>query len=166
VGEAHIENYAVKIFSWADGQERNSVHNKNVVKAFYTAGILFDILSNFTKDLSEDIEKMKKYAKWRAAYIHNCLKNGEVPEVPVDTSYDYDEGAQDLVGPGPMEGGSSGAGPSQGGWNFPASGIAPPQQPSTPTQPEHTYFIPPQQPQIPPQTPEASSMPFEIPPSS
>ena len=28
VAEAHIENYAVKIFSWADGQERNSVHNK------------------------------------------------------------------------------------------------------------------------------------------
>jgi hypothetical protein len=25
------------------------------------------------------IEKNRKYAKWKAAYIHNCLKNGEIP---------------------------------------------------------------------------------------
>jgi len=25
------------------------------------------------------IEKNRKYAKWKAAYIHNCLKNGETP---------------------------------------------------------------------------------------
>ncbi|CAG7728702.1 unnamed protein product [Allacma fusca] len=160
VGEAHIENYAVKIFSWADGQERNSVHNKNVVKAFYSAGILFDILSNFTKELSEDFEKMRKYAKWRAAYIHNCLKNGEVPEVPAETSYDYDEGAQDLVGP------DAGQGTSQGGWNFPPP-AAPPQV-SSPTQPpDNNYFAPLQpQPQIPAQTPQSSYIPFEIPAAS
>lgn len=28
---------------------------------------------------SEDIVQNKKYAKWKAAYIHNCLKNGETP---------------------------------------------------------------------------------------
>lgn len=25
------------------------------------------------------IEKSQKYAKWKAAYIHKCLKNGETP---------------------------------------------------------------------------------------
>ena len=25
------------------------------------------------------LEKNRKYAKWKAAYIHNCLKNGETP---------------------------------------------------------------------------------------
>jgi len=25
------------------------------------------------------IESNRKYAKWKAAYIHNCLKNGETP---------------------------------------------------------------------------------------
>jgi hypothetical protein len=25
------------------------------------------------------IEKNKKYAKWKAAYIHKCLRNGETP---------------------------------------------------------------------------------------
>ena len=26
------------------------------------------------------IQKNRKYAKWKAAYIHKCLKNGETPE--------------------------------------------------------------------------------------
>lgn len=37
-----------------------------------------DILQQFG-ELSEDIFEKRKYAKWRAAYIHNCLKNGEQP---------------------------------------------------------------------------------------
>lgn len=28
VAEAHIENYALKLFSWADGQDRQAVFNK------------------------------------------------------------------------------------------------------------------------------------------
>lgn len=51
---------------------------RNVVKAFYTAGILFDILSQFGQ-LSDDIAEKRKYAKWKAAYIHNCLKSGDIP---------------------------------------------------------------------------------------
>lgn len=109
------------------------------MKAFYTAGILFDILTNFSKELSEDFAKMRKYAKWRAAYIHNCLKNGEKPEVPQDTSYDYDEGAQDMLGPvdqfsvqGPSGESSNNSG-NVTGWAFPA---APQSQPSVPSFPE------------------------------
>lgn len=37
-----------------------------------------DVLQQFG-ELSEDIYEKRKYAKWRAAYIHNCLKNGEIP---------------------------------------------------------------------------------------
>lgn len=37
-----------------------------------------DILQQFG-ELSDDISEKRKYAKWRAAYIHNCLKNGEEP---------------------------------------------------------------------------------------
>ncbi|XP_052827202.1 vacuolar protein sorting-associated protein VTA1 homolog [Octopus bimaculoides] len=50
----------------------------NLVKTFYTAGLLFDVLSVFG-ETDEDLEKNKKYAKWKAAYIHKCLKNGETP---------------------------------------------------------------------------------------
>ncbi len=51
-----------------------------MVKAFYTAGHLFDVLTIFGDgELDEKIAENRKYAKWKAAYIHNCLKNGQVP---------------------------------------------------------------------------------------
>lgn len=37
-----------------------------------------DILSQFGQ-LSDDIAEKRKYAKWKAAYIHNCLKSGDIP---------------------------------------------------------------------------------------
>ncbi|KAL1454950.1 hypothetical protein WDU94_009077 [Cyamophila willieti] len=91
--QAYIENYALKLFQWADGMDRAATFNKNVVKAFYTASILMDVLQTFG-DVSDDIEQNKKYAKWKAAYIHNCLKSGETPV------------------PGPPESGEGSEGPS------------------------------------------------------
>eukprot|EP00095_Tigriopus_kingsejongensis_P001060 snap_masked-scaffold631_size122145-processed-gene-0.18 protein:Tk01060 transcript:snap_masked-scaffold631_size122145-processed-gene-0.18-mRNA-1 annotation:"vacuolar protein sorting-associated protein vta1-like protein" len=78
VASAHIENHAMKLFTWADQQDREGHFNKNVVKAFYTANILFDVLTVFGELTPENIHA-RKYAKWKAAYIHNCLKNGERP---------------------------------------------------------------------------------------
>lgn len=37
-----------------------------------------DVLNVFG-DVSEEITNTQKYAKWKATYIHNCLKNGETP---------------------------------------------------------------------------------------
>jgi len=37
-----------------------------------------DVLSVFG-DVSEEITNTQKYAKWKATYIHNCMKNGETP---------------------------------------------------------------------------------------
>lgn len=76
--QAHIENYALKLFVYADSQDRAANFGKNVVKAFYTSGMLFDVLTTFG-ELSEELLQNRKYAKWKAAYIHNCLKNGETP---------------------------------------------------------------------------------------
>lgn len=45
---------------------------------FFTAGLLMDVLSVFG-NVSEEITNNQKYAKWKAMYIHNCLKNGETP---------------------------------------------------------------------------------------
>ncbi|XP_044750803.1 vacuolar protein sorting-associated protein VTA1 homolog [Coccinella septempunctata] len=75
---ALIEEYALQLFSYGDTQDRASNFNKNTIKAFYTAGILMDILEQFGP-LSEDIQGKRKYAKWKAAYIHNCLKVGDIP---------------------------------------------------------------------------------------
>lgn len=37
-----------------------------------------DVLSTFG-ELDEEMSEKRKYAKWKAAYIHNCLKVGEKP---------------------------------------------------------------------------------------
>lgn len=52
--------------------------NRNVVKAYYTAGVIYDALMTFG-ELSEEATDKRKYAKYKAAYIHTCLKNGETP---------------------------------------------------------------------------------------
>lgn len=48
------------------------------MKAFYTAGIIYDVLQSLG-ELSEEANQNRKYAKYKAAYIHNCLKSGETP---------------------------------------------------------------------------------------
>ncbi|XP_037933642.1 vacuolar protein sorting-associated protein VTA1 homolog [Teleopsis dalmanni] len=76
--QAHMENYALKLFLYADKQDREGNFGKNVVKAFYSSGVLYDVLQTFG-ELTEEAIHNRKYAKWKAAYIHNCLKNGETP---------------------------------------------------------------------------------------
>ncbi|KAK7072647.1 Vacuolar protein sorting-associated protein vta1 [Halocaridina rubra] len=90
-GQALMENVAHKLFMWADGEDRAARFNKNVVKVFYTAGLLFDVCEVFG-ELTEEVTAQRKYAKWKATYIHNCLKNGEKPI------------------PGPLEGDDEGLG--------------------------------------------------------
>ena len=48
------------------------------MKVFYTAGLLFDVCEVFG-ELTEEVAAQRKYAKWKATYIHNCLKKGETP---------------------------------------------------------------------------------------
>ncbi|XP_031618384.1 vacuolar protein sorting-associated protein VTA1 homolog [Contarinia nasturtii] len=78
VAQAYLENYALKLFTYADQQDRAANFNKNVVKAYYTAGVVYDTLLTFG-ELSEEATDKRKYAKYKAAYIHTCLKNGEMP---------------------------------------------------------------------------------------
>ncbi|XP_075968231.1 vacuolar protein sorting-associated protein VTA1 homolog isoform X3 [Anarhichas minor] len=79
VGNAHIENYALKMFLYADNEDRQGRFHKNMIKSFYSASLLLDVLSVFG-ELSEENIQHRKYARWKATYIHNCLKNGETPQ--------------------------------------------------------------------------------------
>ncbi|XP_030627568.1 vacuolar protein sorting-associated protein VTA1 homolog isoform X2 [Chanos chanos] len=79
VGNAHIENYALKMFLYADNEDRSGRFHKNMIKSFYTASLLLDVLTVFG-ELSEENIQHRKYARWKATYIHNCLKNGETPQ--------------------------------------------------------------------------------------
>uniref|UniRef100_A0A182PH97 Vta1/callose synthase N-terminal domain-containing protein n=1 Tax=Anopheles epiroticus TaxID=199890 RepID=A0A182PH97_9DIPT len=94
--QAYLENYALKLFLYADKQDRASNFGKNVVKAFYTAGMIYDLCQIFG-ELTEEVTQNRKYAKWKASYIHNCLKNGETPVAgPMSTEEDkdYDQNEQ------------------------------------------------------------------------
>ena len=66
------------------------------MKSFYTAGMLFDVLTIFG-ELPEELVQNRKYAKWKAAYIHNCLKSGETP-VPGPLQEEGDDGSLNLEG--------------------------------------------------------------------
>ncbi|XP_053317033.1 vacuolar protein sorting-associated protein VTA1 homolog isoform X2 [Spea bombifrons] len=79
VGSAHVENYALKMFLYADNEDRAERFHKNMIKSFYTASLLLDTLSVFG-ELTEENVQHRKYARWKATYIHNCLKNGETPQ--------------------------------------------------------------------------------------
>ncbi|XP_012521513.1 vacuolar protein sorting-associated protein VTA1 homolog [Monomorium pharaonis] len=76
--QAHIENWALKLFLYADKNDRAANFSKNVLQSFYTAQILYDVLTLFG-ELSVEATQNRKYAQWKAAYIHNCQINGETP---------------------------------------------------------------------------------------
>lgn len=79
VGQAHMENFVVALFNKADTLDREGTANKNTVKMFYMAAILFEAMAVFGT-LSEEMSKRAKYAKFKAAYIQKCLKLGQIPK--------------------------------------------------------------------------------------
>ncbi|EFA03831.1 vacuolar protein sorting-associated protein VTA1 homolog [Tribolium castaneum] len=155
VAQAMIENYAMQLFTFADAQDRAENFNKNMIKAFYTAGILMDILEQFGEQ-SEEIINKKKYAKWKAAYIHNCLKSGDKPtsggpddhlKNVIDVSKGEDDASQNtlLISPRPYR-----DFPTHVGYN-PPTGPAPASSPVTPVvPPEPQEFTPQPEPPTPP----------------
>lgn len=76
--QAHLENWALKLFLYADKNDRAANFSNNVVQSFYTAQALYNVLTLFG-ELSVEAAQNRKYAQWRATYIHNCLINGETP---------------------------------------------------------------------------------------
>ena len=91
--QAHLENWALKLFLYADRNDRASNFEKSTIQSFYTAGLLYDVITTFG-DLTEEAAQNRKYAKWKAAYIHNCLKNGETPVAgPLPTEDEEGEGS-------------------------------------------------------------------------
>ncbi|KAM3602682.1 uncharacterized protein V6R79_008764 [Siganus canaliculatus] len=93
VGNAHIENYALKMFLYADNEDRAGRFHKNMIKSFYSASLLLDVLSVFG-ELSEENIQHRKYARWKATYIHTCLKSGQTPQagpIAMDEDGEADE---------------------------------------------------------------------------
>ncbi|CAH8652986.1 unnamed protein product [Schistosoma margrebowiei] len=78
VGIPYVEQYALKLFDAAYQRDINCDFGPATVKLFLSAATLLDVVSG-VGEVGDDIEKTRKYAKWKAVYISKCLKSGEVP---------------------------------------------------------------------------------------
>ena len=125
---------------------------KNVVKSFYTAYILYDVLEVFG-ELSPECGQLRKYAKWKATYIHNCLKNGQTPvagPVAMEGEEEF-EGIGDAAVGGQPEAAAAAAQPPE------APGWMQPQIPSSSGAATPAAYVPvPVQPEVPSPTPAAA----------
>ncbi|XP_068433892.1 vacuolar protein sorting-associated protein VTA1 homolog [Clinocottus analis] len=168
VGNAHIENYALKMFLYADNEDRQGRFHKNMIKSFYSSSLLLDVLSVFG-ELSEENIQHRKYARWKATYIHNCLKNGETPEAgPI--AMEDDEDAGEYGAGGFSHGASFRGGPPSGSFEerdqSPGPGAGPgigfaPGPGSVPSGPPNTNF---NNIHIPPGAHAPANTPAELPP--
>ncbi|XP_071629067.1 vacuolar protein sorting-associated protein VTA1 homolog [Temnothorax longispinosus] len=111
--QAHLENWALKLFLYADKNDRAGNFSKNVLQSFYTAQILYDVLTLFG-ELSVEAGQNRKYAQWKAAYLNNCFTNGETPvpgpmkeadddSTSMNASNDNDDEPESSVNPGSPE---------------------------------------------------------------
>lgn len=154
-GQAALYNVALKLFKKADDEDRAGRANKKVAQAFYTAMVLFDVL-RFFDELNEEESEKHKYAKFKAAYISKCLKEGTVPVAgPMDNDFNpIDTPQQDLpLDLLPSVGGDAAA------MAFPPGEIPFPSADAAPAYPMPASYQqhqqpPPQQQQQPPQQPQ------------
>lgn len=112
------------------------------MKAFYSSGVLYDILLTFG-ELSDEALHNRKYAKYKAAYIHNCLKNGETP---IPGPFPDDEDSSELGGD--AAGGNTEEG-AAGGSNDGAGTSATPEDSPTELKPEDEQPVQPSSPSPP-----------------
>lgn len=113
------------------------------MKAFYSSGVLYDILLTFG-ELSEEALHNRKYAKYKAAYIHNCLKNGETP---IPGPFPDDEDTSELGGD--AAGGNTEDGAAGGSNDGPGTSATPPEDSPTELKPEDEQPVQPSSPSPP-----------------
>ncbi|XP_063675748.1 vacuolar protein sorting-associated protein VTA1 homolog [Bolinopsis microptera] len=136
VASSHIESKALQLFLFADREDRAGNFDVKVIKTFYTASLLFELLTLFDA-LNEENAYQKKYAQWKATYLERCRRSGEEPvagpalhdQEQAEAEADYNE-----------QPGASGI-DAQPTFNQP-------EQPAQPTyhQPEQPTYNPPAQP--------------------
>ncbi|KAG0263782.1 hypothetical protein DFQ27_001607 [Actinomortierella ambigua] len=81
VGYAHIENFALKIFTRADDEDRQGQASQKTAKNYVAAANFLELLKVFG-EIDSDTEEKIKYSKWRAAEIVKAIRDGRVPTPP------------------------------------------------------------------------------------
>ncbi|RIA85393.1 Vta1 like-domain-containing protein [Glomus cerebriforme] len=78
VGEAYVDNFSQKVFTMADNEDRAGKATRSTAKTFLAASLYMELLKIFG-DISPEIERKIKYAKWKAVDITKALKEGRTP---------------------------------------------------------------------------------------
>lgn len=91
------ERFAYAIFQKADDEDRAGLADKNTAKTFYAAATFLEILEQFG-ELDSDAQEKKRYSKFKAADIINCIKSGVKPTIGApgeETAEGAGSGAED-----------------------------------------------------------------------
>lgn len=91
----YIENFALKVFTNADNEDRKGGSNRSTAKKFLAASNFFELLSIFDAKYLNPLvqpEEKIKYAKWKAADIAKAYREGRVPQSGPATTV---EGSED-----------------------------------------------------------------------
>ncbi|TFK30916.1 DUF605-domain-containing protein [Coprinopsis marcescibilis] len=79
-GAAYVENFALKIFTSADNEDRDGRATRTTAKRFLAAANFLEVLKTFpASDVSETSAEKAKYAKWKAADIAKAFREGRKP---------------------------------------------------------------------------------------
>ncbi|KAJ4485815.1 DUF605-domain-containing protein [Lentinula aciculospora] len=77
---AYVENFALKVFSVADDEDRRGDSTRSTAKKFLAAANFLEALKTFPKtELTESTEEKIKYSKWKAADIAKAFREGRKP---------------------------------------------------------------------------------------
>ncbi|KAM5530749.1 hypothetical protein V8D89_015609, partial [Ganoderma adspersum] len=80
---AYVENFALRVFTGADNEDRRGKITKNTARKFLAAANFLEILRTFdSQKTSIDlpaIEEKIRYAKWKAAEIAKAFREGRPP---------------------------------------------------------------------------------------
>uniref|UniRef100_H2YS39 Vta1/callose synthase N-terminal domain-containing protein n=1 Tax=Ciona savignyi TaxID=51511 RepID=H2YS39_CIOSA len=144
IGYTVVYNAALELFNTADKQDRAAEFNKQLVRTFYTSAILFDVLQTFGEELPEEVVAWRKYARWKATYIHRCLKNHETPVAgPIGEEENEEAGGINIPDQYALPGSHDAPGPSSSntyGHPDPATSTA--TQPPKPVPRSQPAFVP------------------------
>ncbi|TFK36974.1 Vta1 like-domain-containing protein [Crucibulum laeve] len=77
---AYVENFALKVFSMADNEDRAGRSSRSTAKKFLAAANFLEVLKTFPKsDVADSNEEKIRYAKWKAADIAKAFREGRKP---------------------------------------------------------------------------------------
>ncbi|PIL31697.1 hypothetical protein GSI_06400 [Ganoderma sinense ZZ0214-1] len=80
---AYVENFALRVFTGADNEDRRGKITKNTARKFLAAANFLEILRTFNSEKTAidlpAVEEKIRYAKWKAAEIAKAFREGRTP---------------------------------------------------------------------------------------